>query len=305
MGSSAERIPFVDAHVHLWELGNRRYPWLMPPFGEGPTDELEIIAVKFGLDNYLSTAKHCDVRGIIHIDADAHPDDAQPETHWLQAMANQCGMPIGVVASATLNNPKIEAILARHAAHKCVRGVRHVAALHPDPNKTYSPRDVTSDAGWQAGFALLKKYNLSFDCQVYLGELSAMTKLIGEHPETPVILNQLGMAMLAGTDVEVLRLEDLQKLAELPNTYMKLSGLRHIRRPWNVDNIRAYILTTIEAFGTRRCLFASDFPIDELFDSFDSHLDAYQAIVSDFSNEEQRDMFGRNANRVYRLGISL
>jgi len=27
--------------------------------------------------------------------------------------------------------------------------------------------------------------------------------------------------------------------------------------------------------------------------------------VADFSEDERRDMFGRNANRIYRLGIAL
>jgi len=27
-----ERLPFIDAHVHLWDLPRIRYAWLSPPF---------------------------------------------------------------------------------------------------------------------------------------------------------------------------------------------------------------------------------------------------------------------------------
>lgn len=303
--SGSATIPFIDAHVHLWELGNLRYSWLMPPFGEGPAGPTEAIAVDYGLDAYLADAKHWDVRGIVHIDAGAHPDDALPETHWLQAMADKRGMPNGIVAFAALNDPKIEALLAAHAAHKNVRGIRHIVGWHPDPAKTYATRDVTGDADWQAGFALLKKFNLSFDCQVYPSQLGNMAALIARHPETMVILNHLGMPILADSDGEVIWREGLQKLAALPNTCIKLSGVGFIHRRWTMENIRRCILTAIELFGPARCLFASDFPTDKLFDTFDAHLNAYHAIVADFSEDERRDMFGRNANRVYRLGIAL
>ena len=78
-----------------------------------------------------------------------------------------------------------------------------------------------------------------------------------------------------------------------------------IDRNWTVESIRPFLLEAIELFGTDRCLFASDSPTDKLFAPFDQHLEAYHAIVADFSEDERRDLFGRNANRVYRLELDL
>ena len=298
-------IPFVDAHVNLWELGNKRFSWLMPPFGEGPADPLEAAAVNFALDAYLAAAKNWNVRGVVDIDDYAHPDDALTEAHWLRTVADERGLPDGIVAFAALNDPNVEHLLSQYAAHKSIRGVRHVVAWHPDPSRTFLQRDVTGDADWQAGFGLLEKYNFSFDCQVYPSQISNITTLIDRYPRIPVILNHLGMPVLADTDGETIWREGLQELAARPNTYIKISGLRYIRRPWKRENIRSYIRTAIEIFGPGRCLFGSDFPIDKVFASFNAHMDAYHSIVSDLSEEGRRDMFGRNANSVYRLGVTL
>ena len=49
----------------------------------------------------------------------------------------------------------------------------------------------------------------------------------------------------------------------------------------------------------------SDFPTDKLFGTFDRRLDAYHAIVANFTLDERGDLFGRNVNRFYRLGLDL
>jgi predicted TIM-barrel fold metal-dependent hydrolase len=300
-------LPFVDAHVHLWNLaGDIRYPWLTPPFHEDrPAGSTQAIAVNYGLDEYLADAAGWNVKGIVHVDAGAHPDDALKETEWLEGIAAKRGMPNAIVAFAALDDPRVEALLESHAAHPHVRGVRHIVGWHHDPARTYSARDVTADAPWAAGFALLKKYKLSFDCQVYPSQLANMAALAGRHPDIPVILNHLGMPILADSDGEQVWRDGLKKLAAQPQVCIKLSGVGFIHRRWTLENVRSFIFTAIDLFGPERCLVASDFPTDKLFDSFAAHLDVYDAILSGFSDTERRAMFGRNAVRVYRMGLDL
>ena len=49
-------LPFVDAHIHLWDLaGPIRYPWLSPPFSdEGPNGSVEPIATSYLPGAYLA-----------------------------------------------------------------------------------------------------------------------------------------------------------------------------------------------------------------------------------------------------------
>jgi predicted TIM-barrel fold metal-dependent hydrolase len=296
-------LPFVDAHVHFWALDRIRYPWLTPPFADdGPNGSVEAIARDYGLADYRVDLAGWDVRGIVHVDAGADPVQAIDETAWLQGMANETGLPSAIVAFADLADPDLDAVLAAHAAHPNVRGIRHIVNWHPDPRRTYGPRDVTQDAAWQAGYARLADHGLSFDLQAYPGQFPALARLIERHPAIPVMVNHAGM-MIPGEEAEWRA--GMRMLAAIPHVAVKLSGFGFTRRPFDAGRARAAILSAVDWFGTDRVMFASDAPTDKLFGEIGVQLAACADAVADFTECERRAMFAGNADRLYRLGLSL
>ncbi len=299
-------IPFVDAHVHLWDLDHLGYPWLTPPFADdGPNGSVAAIATTYLPADYRAEAANWNVAGIVHVDAGADAAHALAETEWLEGLAAADGLPTGIVAFAALDDPAVEALLAAHADHGRVRGIRHIVNWHADPRRTYSPRDVTGDPDWARGFALLAKYGLSFDLQAYPGQFPALATLLARHPDTPVIVNHLGMPVVDDADGRAAWRTGMAALAALPQVAVKLSGFGFVQRRWTTDDARPWVLETIDLFGPDRCLVASDFPTDRLFGTFDATLDAHAAIIAGFSDDERRAMWGRNADRVYRLGLGI
>ncbi len=298
-----EKLPFVDAHVHLWDLDRIRYPWLTPPFADdGPNGSVQAIAKTYLPGDYRADAGGWDVRGIVHVDAGAEPGAALDETRWLQAMADYNGLPTAIVAFADLSDPDLDTLLADHAVHPNVRGIRHIVNWHPDSRRTYTPRDMTQDDAWGRGYARLAEHGLSFDLQAYPGQFPALARLIERHPETPVMINHMGMCV-PGEEGEWRG--GLAALARLPHVAIKLSGIGFTHRPWTLEQARTLVLTAIDLFGADRSMVASDFPTDKLFGSFAATLGAYAAITADFSDAERRAMFAGNANRLYRLGLTL
>jgi predicted TIM-barrel fold metal-dependent hydrolase len=295
-------IPFVDAHVHLWDLKRISYPWLTPPFSdEGPNGSVEPIAKTYLLDDYLADAAGWNVAGLVHVDAGADAAAALDETEWLQAMADERGMPNGIVAFAALDDDKVEPLLEAHAAHRNVRGIRHIVNWHPDPNRTYTARDVTADPAWQRGFDLLGKYRLSFDLQCYPGQFANVAEAVARNPGTPVIINHCGMPV---DGLDQWRAE-VSRLVALPNVFVKMSGFGFIKRDWTPDEMKPFARELIDRFGPDRVLFASDFPTDKLFSSFDRILETFAELAAEYGEDEQRALFGRNADRVYRLGLGV
>ena len=186
-----------------------------------------------------------------------------------------------------------------------VRGIRHIVNWHPEQRRTYTPRDFTEDPAWERGLGLLAKYGLSFDLQAYPGQFERLAQIIGRNPETQIVINHMGMPVPTDADGDAAWNSGMRSLAERPNVAVKISGAGFIQRPWSAETVRPWVRRTIELFGPERCLFASDFPTDKLFGTFDHTLSAYASIIADFSAVERRAMWGGNANRVYRLDLNL
>jgi predicted TIM-barrel fold metal-dependent hydrolase len=290
---------FVDAHIHLWQLNRLSYAWLTPPFSdEGPNGSVEPIARDYVLTDYFADAEGFTVDKVVHIDAGAAASDALNETRWLQSLANETGYPNAIVAFAALNDPEVEPLLAQHVESRNVRGIRHIINWHENPKRTYTPRNLLEDPAFARGYGLLSRYRLSFDLQIYPGQMVQAYELARQHPDTPVILNHMGMPVDA--DLTQWR-EGMSKLAELPHAAVKISGLGFVDRGWTAQSMRNLVLETIDRFGPERCAFASDFPTDKLFNSYSYALRAYDDIVGGFSASERDALFATTAERIYRI----
>jgi predicted TIM-barrel fold metal-dependent hydrolase len=93
----------------------------------------------------------------------------------------------------------------------------------------------------------------------------------------------------------------MKTLAACPNIAVKISGLGEAGKPWTVEANRGIVLATIELFGARRCMFASNFPVDSLCADFKTIYGGFHEMVRDFSNEEIKHLFAGNAVRIYGM----
>jgi len=295
--------PIIDPHMHLWDLDRHYYSWLQDrPLPNNPAGDMSPIAYKsYGLDDYLADAAGWNLVQTVHVECGLPPKDQLSETDWLQGLADTRGVIGGVVAGANLDDPRVEPLLEAQAARANVRGVRQIVNWHRDPAKTYGPTDLLLSDAWRAGYALLAKYGLSFDLQLYPSQMATAAALAAAHPDIPVIVNHAGMP----TDRDEAGLmawrDGLAQLARLPNVSCKISGLAMIDRTWTVDSLRPFVLRVIETFGPARCMFASNFPVEKVHGSFGDFYAAYDAITADFGQAERDQMFAGTASRIYRL----
>ncbi len=296
----------VDPHFHLWHLSRHPYPWLTqrPPPLRVAGDPAPI-ARDYLVADYLSESAAQDVVKAVHVDAGWDYGDPVAETRWLQSVADDPasrGFPHGIVARASLEAPDAEEVLAAHTAYPNLRGIRQIANWHPDPDKTYIARpDLLSDPAWRQGFALLERFGLSFDLQCYPSQFGQALRLADDFPATSIILNHTGMPV--DRDAEGLRTwrDGIRALAWRPNVTVKISGLGMLDWSWTTASIRPFVREAIEAFGPDRAMFASNFPVDRLYSSFDRLYDAFREVVADLPAPERRALFSDTALRVYRL----
>ena len=96
---------------------------------------------------------------------------------------------------------------------------------------------------------------------------------------------------------------EISELAEVPNVAVKISGLGMGDHDWSIASIRPWVLHAIEAFGTERAMFATNWPVDVLFAPYMEQVDAYRVIIAEagFSPADQARLLYGNAERLYRI----
>ena len=299
----ASDLRIVDPHVHLWDLSRARYGWLQDdPLPNNPAGDMSGIANRnYLLKDYLADAGPWRVDKIVHVEA-GQPIGAQlGETEWLQAMADDYGYPQGIVAGADLTDPDLDALLEAHAARTNVRGIRQIVCWHPDRLKTYNARDPLLDPAWEAGLARLARHGLSFDLQLYPVQMQTAAAIARRHPDVPLIINHAGLPTDRDEAGMTVWREGLRELARQPQISIKISGLGITDRDWSVESVRPIILECIDAFGTERSMFASDFPVDRAHGTFDAVYSAFDTVTFGFSPTERDRLFASNAEAVYRI----
>ena len=60
----------------------------------------------------------------------------------------------------------------------------------------------------------------------------------------------------------------MKAFAELPNCYMKLSGSAMFKYAFDSESFKRYAHAAIDIFGSQRCMFSSNFPVDKLYVSY-------------------------------------
>ena len=290
----------VDPHIHLWNLDTHNYPWLANP-GEAFIGDYSSIAVNFLPEHLLSGAGDIEIVKVVHVDANHDPALPVKETEWLQGLADQGGLPQGIVAFADLASPQLASILEQHAAFANVRGIRQILNRHEEAIYNYTEVDYLNDATWCENFKRLEKHNLSFDVQIYPHQAVDSCRLVDQHPNTSFIINHTGMFVDRTLEGFCQWRDGLTELARRDNVFIKISGLGMFDRQWTVESLRPYVLQTIDTFGTKRSMFASNFPVDKLFNSYASLWHAYDQIANGFSDSERKQLFKTNAERVYRI----
>ncbi|HTW27996.1 MAG TPA: amidohydrolase family protein [Acetobacteraceae bacterium] len=296
-------LPTIDPHHHLWDMERFSYPWLVvKPQPISVAGDVAPIAHSYRIEDYLADIRDQNVVKSVHIDAGYDQTDPVGETRWLQSVADAHGFPHGIVAHAQLQASDVQAVLEGHRQFRNLRGIRHIVNWHRDPAKTFVQRpDLLTDPAWLAGFRLLRRYDLSFDLQLYPSQMLDGAKLAAAHADTSIILNHAGMPIDRDPEGIAQWRSGMRALAAQPNVTAKVSGLGMVDWHWTVESIRPFVLEAIEIFGPARAMFASNFPVDKLYSSFDALYGAFRAIVRDFSEDEKRMLFAGTAERVYRI----
>ena len=298
-------MQIVDPHHHLWDLGANYYPWLTDQITPRVCGEYSAIRKDYLIGDFRRDIGGLDVVASVHVQAEHDPRDPVRETRWLQSIADDAtvsaGFPHGIVGYADLSLPDVAATLAAHCRFANMRGIRQ--SLNGVVDHPGNGKDLLNDPIWRGNLGLLQQFGLSFDLQLYPQQVGDMLPLLDANPDLRVILCHTGLPADRSSAGRARWESALRALAERPSVAVKISGFGMFDRQWTADGIRRLVRTTLALFGTDRCMFASNFPVDGMASDYRRIWTIFAELTADLTPAERDGLFRANALRFYRLGV--
>jgi predicted TIM-barrel fold metal-dependent hydrolase len=299
---SPDAVTLIDAHHHLWEVGQGKHPGLRGERHDFFMGDNSAIRRDYLPDDYRRDAAGHNVLTTVHCEAEWERDDQLGETRWVTSLAERCGFPGAIVAHAWFDTPNAAEIIAAQAAFPLVRGIRSkpLTAASPDGITPGVPGTMQDD-NWLRGFALLEKYGLSWDLRVPFWHLEEAAAVARAFPATKIILNHTGFPWDRSEEGLAAWRSGMEVLAREPNVWVKVSefGLRD--RPWDYEDNRRVVLDAIAIFGIERSVFATNFPVASLRIGYGALVAAMSRMLADRTAEDRDGFFWKNAAAFYRL----
>ncbi len=292
--------PIIDTHHHIWRRAD--VPWLADPPIPRMFGDYFGLRRDYPVEEFLQDVTPQGITKSVHVTANWGLDRAVEETQWLQSVADAHGFPHGIVAQVDLADANVETALKVHKQYPNFRGVRQMLYWDGDPVRQSVPRpDYCNGEEFRRGFALLEKYDLTFELQVYARQASYAVDLIKAFPNVRMILVHAGMlTSRTATAISQWRTA-LMSMAAFPNVYVKLSGLGMYSSGITSEQARQVIRDSIQIFGTDRTIYGSNFPLEKLHASYADFFGVYRMVLSEYTEAEQRAVLHDNAQRFYRL----
>ena len=318
-------IRIVDPHHHLW--GDR------PDRPIAPRYYLEELRLDTNSGHYIDKTVFIECAESYRADG-PKAFEVVGETERMAIEAERSRKTAGaqiaaIVSSADFRLPvgTIAELLDAHveAGKGLFRGIRHRLAFDPTGSAKSSKEEPNTEGlmgedVFRANLAQLGKRGFTFEAWLYHPQMSELVELAKAVPGTTIILNHIGAPLGVGTyagrrdEIHSWWRDRIVELSQLPNVVVKLGGvgMAPYGSGWAERGTVATSDEVVEAwgpamhhiikhFGTKRCMFESNFPVDKVSFSYRTMWNAYKKMTQGMSKGDREDLFALTAERVYRI----
>jgi predicted TIM-barrel fold metal-dependent hydrolase len=290
----------IDAHHHIWR--RRDLPWLDGPMQPRIFGPYEAIRRDYLIDEYLADLAGTGVTKSVYVQCNWPKDRFEDEVAYVQQAADETGFPHAIVGYADFLASDVRPQLDRLTKYPGMRGLRMQLQWHRNPQYQFaSAPDLARDPTLQKNVAHLADYGWSFDLQVFAGQMHGAAELAESAPKVTFILQHAGMIEDPSPEGWDEWRKGMRLLASRPNIVSKLSALGTFIHKNDPAHIAAVVHETIDIFGSERCLFGSNFPVEKLWTEYADLITAYRKAIEPLGEAVARAAFHDTAARVYRL----
>ncbi len=277
----------IDAHHHLWQIGQNEHSW--------PTEDLGEIYRDFLPPDLMAASQGTGVTGTLLVQS--QPSDA--DTRWLLSVADTSALIKGVIGWADLAAPGAVSHITALAQHPKLKGLRPMLQGLPEDDWILRPELAPA---LDAMVAL----DLRFDALVFTRHLPFIDTLAKRYPGLRIIIDHGAKPPIACRSSHPEQTQTwrdyISQVAQNPNLTCKLSGLFTEMGPGQaVDEVTPYADHLLDCFGGERLMWGSDWPVLLLKDSYRDWMAWTLDWLKNKPDSVKSAILGETAHMTYHL----
>jgi L-fuconolactonase len=273
----------IDAHHHFWKYDPQNYSWI--------DDDMKAIRKDFFPEDFLPFLKENAIDGTVLVQVNQHETET---ASYLEAAKNNSFIK-GVVGWVDLQAANIKDRLDYWSSFPLLKGFRHIVQAEPDDNFMLQKQFCN-------GIGLLADAGFAYDILITPRQLPAALGLVKKFPNQLFVLDHIAKPLIKDGVLAPWK-KNIMELAKAENVYCKVSGMvtEASYTNWKKEDFSPYLDVVTESFGTNRLLYGSDWPVCLVAGTYAQVKGLVKDYYSLFSDNEQKQIFGKNATVFYKL----
>jgi len=272
----------LDTHTHFYDPTRPEgVPW--------PPKDDAFLYRKVLPEEFADMTKPLGVSGTIVVEASSRVEDNE----WVLGLARGNAMIKGLVGHLKPGKPNFARDLNRFGANPFFCGIR--VGLWDIP---LAPNDLE----FLSDLRLLARRGLTLDVLGGPNEVGKITRLAAAIPDLRIVVDHCAGVRVTGKQPDPKWGEAIRSLASHQNIYMKVSGLvegtgMEQSAPSNVEFYRPVLDLLWDAFGEKRVIYGSNWPVSARFATYETVLNILRDYMKNATMAER--YFRLNAERIY------
>lgn len=252
---------------------------------------MSVIRRDFTPSNLKTTYQENGIDGCVAVQA----DQTLAETEFLLSLSAKNDFIKGVVGWVDLQDEQVVGVLDEYALHGKIKGFRHIVQGEADHNFLLRPN-------FMRGISALEKHQFTYDILVFPHQLGATLEFIKKFPNQKFVIDHIAKPYIKDGFFDGWATM-MKEIGKHENVSCKLSGMitEADFKTWTPSQIEPYMQLVLNAFGSERILFGSDWPVCLVAGNYKQVKDLTTEFIAGLSTDEQADIMGRNAIKFYNL----
>ena len=282
-------IPLLDTHQHLIYRDRIGYGWTngIPALESG----------NFTLEDYQAITRDAGIGGSLFMETGVDDGDYQAETRLVHDLAQDPARGVvGLIASIRPESDDGFDTWLEESAGLGVVAYRRILHVVDDA--------MSQSETFRRNVRKIGDADKVFDMCFLARQLPIALDFARACDNTTLVLDHCGVPDIAGGGLDPWR-ADMTALAALPNTVCKLSGIMAYCAPDDVSlaAIRPYVDHILEAFGPKRIVWGSDWPVVNMAKGLPDWIAVTREILDALSDDEATAIANGTARGIYKVSL--